>query len=503
MVMIGNRISPLLADVLADTPAQRCQLFIDGEWVDSTGDETIPSINPSTGRVVAYVAEGTAADVDRAVAAARRAFTGPYSRLSPADRTRIMLRLADLVEENLTELLTLDAIDMGKPIGLAPADATGYADVLRYFAGWTTKIAGATLPNSRPGELMSMTFKEPVGVVGAIIPWNGPTLAVLWKLAPALATGCTVVLKPAEEASLSTLRFGELIAQTDLPSGVINIVTGLGETVGAAMAAHRGIDKISFTGSTETGRLIVRAASGNLKRLSLEMGGKSPDIIFADADLDRAVPGAGLGVFYNTGQVCCAGTRIFVARPIYDEFCARLADFSRTLRVGDSLDPRTNLGPLVSQRQLERVGGYLDAGQGEGARLVAGGRRLVEAGLADGYFLPPTIFADVTDTMCLAREEIFGPVASVLPFDEEDEVVERANDTDYGLGGGVWTRDLGRGLRVTKAMRTGTVWINTYLHLDPGVPFIGYKTSGWGSDLGPEAIDSYTVTKSVWADLAR
>jgi aldehyde dehydrogenase (NAD+) len=488
--------SALLEDVLAAAPAVRTQLFIGGEWVASSGEEVIASVNPSTGETIAYIASGTAADVDRAVAAARAAFVGPYARITPADRARIMLHLADLIELNLPELRTLDAIDMGKPIAYGPTEAKGAADVLRYFAGWTTKIAGQTLPNSRPGQLLSMTYKEPVGVVGSIIPWNGPWTAVLWKIAPALATGCTVVLKPAEEASLSTLRIGELIQQTDLPPGVINIVTGLGETVGAAMAAHPGIDKVSFTGSTETGRLIVKAAAGNLKRLSLEMGGKSPDIIFADADLDRAVPGAAMGVFANTGQVCCAGTRLFVQRPVYDEVCERVASFGRTLRVGDSLDPQTAIGPLVSEAQFDRVRGYLAVGQDEGAVLVSGGERVGDV----GFFIPPTVFAGVTDGMCIAREEIFGPVASVLPFDEEDEVITRANDTDYGLGGGVWTRDIGKALRVTKALRTGTVWVNTYLQLDPGVPFIGYKTSGWGSDLGPEAIDSYTVTKSVWID---
>jgi aldehyde dehydrogenase (NAD+) len=344
---------------------------------------------------------------------------------------------------------------------------------------------------------MTMTLREPVGVVGAIIPWNGPVSSVMWKLAPALATGCTIVLKPAEDASLSTLRIGELIQQTELPPGVVNIVPGLGAVVGAAMAVHPGIDKISFTGSTATGQSIVKAASGTMKRLSLEMGGKSPDIIFADANLDKAVTGAGMGVFYNTGQVCCAGTRIFVERPIYEEFCGRLSTFAESLVVGSSLDPATTIGPLVSQRQLERVSHYLDEGRREGARLTTGGERLPGA----GFFVQPTVFADVKDSMCIAREEIFGPVASVFPFDDEAEVITRANDTEYGLGGGVWSRDIGRALRVTRALRTGTVWVNTYLHLDPGIPFIGYKSSGWGSDLGPAAIEAYTNSKSVWIDL--
>jgi aldehyde dehydrogenase (NAD+) len=489
-------MTTLLEEVLQPSPAIRQQLFIGGQWVQPHGAETMPSVNPSTGETIAYVAVADEHDVDAAVAAARRAFDGPWSKISPAERARIILHLADLIEENLDELAMLDCLDMGRPISTNPASPKGFADVLRYFAGWTTKISGSTLPNSRPGNLMSMTLREPVGVVGAIIPWNGPVSSVMWKLAPALATGCTVVLKPAEDASLSTLRIAELIQQTDVPPGVVNIVTGNG-AVGAAMAEHPGIDKISFTGSTATGQSIVRAAAGTMKRLSLEMGGKSPDIIFADANLDKAVVGAGMGVFYNTGQVCCAGTRIFVERPIYDEFCARLSAFAESLVVGSSLDPATTIGPLVSQRQLDRVSHYLDEGQREGARLTTGGRRLP----GNGFFVQPTVFADVQDSMCIAREEIFGPVASVFPFDDEAEVIARANDTEYGLGGGVWSRDIGRALRVTRALRTGTVWVNTYLHLDPGIPFVGYKSSGWGSDLGPAAIEAYTNSKSVWIDL--
>ena len=486
--------------VYADGQFKR--MLINGEWVKSASGKTFESRNPATGDLLATVAEGDAEDINRAVAAARAAFEGPWSKFKPYERQALLLKLADLVEKHFDELSTLDTLDMGAPLTRTRATRQRVLGMLRWYAGIAVSIHGETIENSLPGEYFSYTLKEPIGVVGAIIPWNGPLGATIWKVGPALATGCTVVLKPAEEAPLTSLRLGELILEAGVPPGVVNIVPGYGETAGAALAAHPGVDKVAFTGSYMTGQLIVKASAGNLKRVSLELGGKSPDIVFADADLETAVPGAGMAVFANSGQICSAGTRLFVERRVYDEFVGRVADFGKGLRVGNGLDPDTQIGPLVSEQQLERVTGYLSVARQEGARAVAGGEQLTEGPFAKGFFVPPTVFADVRDDMRIAQEEIFGPVISAIPFTDVEEVITRGNATTFGLGSGVWTRDVGKAHRLAKGLRAGSVWINCYQAMDPAVPFGGYKMSGYGRESGIQQMEEYLNVKAVWIKTA-
>ncbi len=458
---------------------------------------TFPTYDPATGRVLAELTEGTAADVDAAVAAARSAFEGPWSGWTPYRRQHLLMKVHDLLEQEFDDLALLETLDMGAPLSRTRSLKGAILQMVAYFATQAVNVAGQTLPNSLSGKITTMSLKAPIGVVGGIIPWNGPLISQWWILGPALATGCTVVLKPAEDASLSVLRIAELLTRAGVPDGVVNVVTGHGATTGALVAAHRGIDRLAFTGSTATGRKIIEASAVNMKRLQLELGGKSPDIVFADADLDRAVPGAAMAVFNNSGQICYAGTRLFVERKIQQEFVDRLASFSRTLKVGNGLEPDVNLGPLISRTQLDRVMGYVDLGPKEGAELAAGGRRL-QGDLAEGFFVEPTIFANVTNDMRIAREEIFGPVVSVIPFDDPDEALAMANDTEYGLGGAVWTRTLSTAMRMVHGIRAGTLWVNCYGLVDPSVGFGGVGMSGYGMKGGPGHVDAFLYQKNVY-----
>ncbi|MER8730027.1 aldehyde dehydrogenase family protein [Mesorhizobium sp. M1227] len=474
------------------------QMFIGGGWVDARSGRTMESRNPATGAVIATVPRADRQDIDLAVTAARKAFEGPWSRFKPYERQVLLLRIADLFEKHWEEISRSDTTDMGMPIIRTRANRNRVIGMLRYYAGMATALHGETIDNSLPGEIVSFTHKEPVGVVGAIIPWNAPTAASIWKIGPALATGCTIVLKPSEEAPLTPLLIADIMNEAGVPEGVVNIVTGTGTEAGAALAEHMGVDKIVFTGSTATGQSIVRASAGNLKRVSLELGGKSPVIVCADADLDKAVPVAAMSVFANSGQICIAGSRLFVERAVHDEFVERLAAYAKGLRVGDGIDPATEIGPLVSEKQLQRVTGYLEAGTAEGAKLVTGGTRLVEGALGAGNFVAPTVFAGVSDDMKIAREEIFGPVISALPFDTLDEAVERANNTPYGLAAGVFTQNLATAHQLSRKIRAGSVWVNTYHAIDPAVPFGGYKMSGYGREGGAEHLAEYLNTKGVF-----
>jgi len=482
-----------------DGPAK--QLLIGGAWQPTALGKVASTIDPATGRPIAQVADGAAEDVERAVRAARTAFDGPWSRCTQAERMKLILRLADLVERHADELSVIDTLDMGAPLARASAGIAAGLARLRWNAGQAVSIHGETPHNSLPGEFLTYTVKEPVGVVAAIIPWNSPVASALWKLGPVLASGCTVVLKPAEEAPLTALRLGELALEAGVPEGVINIVTGAGEVVGAALTAHPDVDKVAFTGSFETAQAVIRASAGNMKRLSLELGGKSPNIVFADADVEAAAQGAANAIFLNSGQICSAGSRLFVERPAYDELVARVADLGQAMITGSGLDPATHIGPLVSRAQLDRVVGYLEAGRRQGARVASGGHRLTGAEHAGGYFVPPTVFGDVTDDMVIAREEIFGPVLSVLPFETLEEVAQRANAVPGGLASGVWTRDGSRAHRLARMLRAGTVWINCYQVMDPAMPFGGYGTSGYGREGGIQHLEEYLQVKSVYAKL--
>ncbi len=496
---MGIATEPKIDPRAASFVAKRGKILINNTWSDAVSGRTFDTYNPATGDVLATVAEGDKADIDRAVAAARKAFdSGPWRKMTPSERGRVIWKLADLLEKNTEEFATLESLDNGKPLTVARvADVPLAVDLFRYMAGWATKIEGNTIPISVPyapgAKFLAYTTRDPIGVVGQIIPWNFPLLMAAWKLGPALAAGCTVVLKPAEQTPLSALRLGELAIEAGFPEGVLNIVTGFGETAGAALSAHPDVDKVAFTGSTEVGKLILQAAAGNLKKVTLELGGKSPNVVFSDADLKSAISGASSAIFFNHGQCCCAGSRLYIEKSIFDKVVEGVSDHANKIKIGPGLDPDTQMGPLVSQEQFARVCGYLESGFSEGAKAVAGGKKRE----GKGYFVEPTVLVNTNPNMKVVREEIFGPVVTAVPFTDPEEVVRQAHNTIYGLAAGIWTKDISKAHRMADQLRAGTVWINCYNIFDAALPFGGYKQSGWGREMGHDALDLYTEKKAV------
>jgi phenylacetaldehyde dehydrogenase len=470
-------------------------LLVDGQWLPARDGDTFDTYNPATGQRLASVASGKRADIDLAVAAARRAFAhdAPWMRMPPSQRGRLIWLLADLIDEHTEQLAQLETLDQGKPLAVSrTADIPGSAETFRYMAGWATKIEGRTVPIGAPGSFLAYTRREPIGVVGQIVPWNFPLAMAAWKVAPALAAGCTVVLKPAEQTSLTALRLGELVMEAGFPPGVVNVVTGFGPTAGAALTEHPDVDKIAFTGSTPVGKQIVHASTVNLKRLSLELGGKSPSIIMADADIQAAVAGMSRGAFANAGQVCTSGSRLYVHAAVYDEVAAALAEQAAAIKVGAGMTPGNDMGPVVSQEQLERVMSYLDSGRAEGGEMLVGGQRIGQT----GYFVEPTIFVSTRPDMRIVREEIFGPVATLTRFSDTEDLITQANDSIFGLAAEIWTRDVSTAHRLAGRLEAGTVWVNGR-SMDIALPFGGYKQSGWGREKGEQGVDLYTQTKTV------
>jgi phenylacetaldehyde dehydrogenase len=490
-------------DNVSDFISRTHKMLINGKWVEAASGKTFPTFDPATGEVLSQVAEGDREDIDRAVKAARAAFeTGPWSKMTASERGRAIWKLGDLLEQRRDEFAEIESLDNGKPYKVArAADVPLAAELFRYMAGWATKIEGNTIPLSVPytpgAKYLAYTLREPVGVVGQIIPWNFPLLMAAWKLGPALATGNTIVLKPAEQTPLSVLRLGELIQEAGIPDGVVNIIPGYGETAGAALAAHPDVDKIAFTGSTEVGKLILHAAAGNLKKVSLELGGKSPNVVFADVDLDSAIAGAASAIFFNHGQCCCAGSRLFIESSIFDKVVEGVSARAEKIRVGPGMEKSTDMGPLVSAEQLNRVCSYLESGFAEGAKATVGGERLGDK----GYFVKPTVLVNTNPQMKVVREEIFGPVVTAIPFRDPEELVTSANNSEYGLAAGIWTRDIQKAHRTAALLRAGTVWINCYNIFDAALPFGGYKQSGWGREMGHEVLEQYTEVKAVCAAL--